>query len=182
MANKKDIKLTSLLLIGSTTRMAGKTTLVCKIIKKFSNKNIIAVKITPIRKSDKKYHNEVLNNPTGFVIEEEKTKNAGKDTSLFLAAGAKKSFWIRAQSNHIENAISKLLKKIPKGALLICESNSLRQIIEPSLFILVKGKGKIKPSSSKVIKYADIRVYSSEFDNLLQNLRIIRGKWMIKQE
>lgn len=181
MSIKKKNRLDSLLLIGSTGKKAGKTSLACKIIKKFKNINIIAIKITTIKKGDKNYHSEELNNSKGPVITEEKSKNISKDTPRLLTAGAKKVFWLRAEEKCLENGITNLLEKMPKRAVFICESNSLRKIVEPALFVMVRGKGKIKPSAKQVIKYADriITFNDNEFDNLLKDLRITRCKWSI---
>ncbi len=43
-------------------------------------------------------------------------------------------------------------------------------------------KDGIKPSAVKVRKLADLEVAESGFDNFLNDLKIIRGKWTIKKE
>lgn len=178
---RKNNRLDSLLLIGSTGRKAGKTALACRIINKFENKNIIAIKIITIRRGDKNYHSELPLSSKGFVITEDKLLNSNTDTSRMLAAGGKRAFLLCAKRNRLENGITNMLEKMPKRAVFICESNSLRKIVEPALFVMVKGNGKIKPSAKQVIKYADriITFNDSEFDNLLKDLRIVRGKWSI---
>lgn len=135
-------RLDSLLLIGSTGRKAGKTTLACRIIEKFKNKKIIAIKIASIRKTDQKYHNKSKVDTKGFTIFEETEKNSNKDTSKMLNAGAKKAFLLCAKKESLKNAIECLLEKMPKESVFICESNSLRQIVEPALFIIIKAKAK----------------------------------------
>jgi hypothetical protein len=181
MVIRNKARLDSLLLIGSTARKAGKTTLACKIIEKFDNKKIIAIKIASIGKTDNKHRKELDTHQKGFFVTEETLREANKDTSRMLAAGAKKVFLIYAKSEVLKNAIEYFLGKMPKKIFFICESNSLRKATKPALFIMVEGKGRIKPSASKVLKYADIKICKSEFNNLLQNLTITRGKWMIKK-
>jgi molybdopterin-guanine dinucleotide biosynthesis protein len=181
MEIKNKARLDSLLLIGSTGRKAGKTTLACRIIEKHKNKNIIAIKIAAIRKTDRKYHKELTADKKGFVILEETEKNTNNDTSKMLTAGAKKAFLLCAKKESLKNALECLLEKMPKESVFICESNSLRKILEPAVFVMVKGKGRIKPSARQVKKYADriITFNKKEFDNLVKVLRIIRGKWSI---
>ena len=181
MRIKRKNRLDSLLIIGSTSRKAGKTTLVCRIIEKFKYKNIIAIKITTLRKGDKIFHREKITNSKGFIIKPEGPRDANKDTSRFLATGAQKAFWLIAKSECLENGINSLFEKMPGKAVLICETNSLRQIIKPAVFIMVKGKGKIKPSASKILRYADVIIKNNEVDDFLKNLKIISGKWMIKK-
>lgn len=182
MEIKNKARLDSLILIGSTGRKAGKTTLACRIINKFKDKKIIAIKIAAIRKTDLKNHKELEIDKKGFAILEETEKNTNKDTSRMLTAGAKKAFLLCAKKESLKNAIECLLEKMLKGSVFICESNSLRKILEPAVFVMVKGKGRIKPSAGHVSNYADRVIKSNEgdFASVLGDLKIKGCSWSIK--
>ena len=179
---KNKASLDSLLLIGSTARSAGKTTLACRIIDKFKDKKIIAIKIAAIRTTDLKNHKELGIDKKGFAILEETEKTTNKDTSRMLTAGAKKAFLLCAKKENLNNAIECLLEKMPKDTIFICESNSLRKILEPAVFVIVKGKGRIKPSAGQVLNYADRVIKSNEddFASVLEDLKIKGCSWSIK--
>ncbi len=173
-----------MLLIGSTGRKSGKTTLVCQIIRKFRKKNIIAIKVSTIEKADKDFHHDLpATSKKGFCLTEETRTNTKKDTSKMLAVGDSRVFWLRAEKKCLRKGWALLLKTIGRDAVCICESNSLRQIVRPGLFIMVKGPRcrKIKPSAKEVLNFAD-RIISPDdngFDNFLRDLRLISEKWSI---
>jgi len=63
---------------------------------------------------------------------------------------------------HLEEGLAALLDIIGADAVSICESNSLRQVVEPGLFLIVKGRDvKVwKSSAQNVRKHADRIVVS----------------------
>ncbi|MCF6365995.1 MAG: hypothetical protein L3J35_07300 [Bacteroidales bacterium] len=150
-----------LLIVGGTKRNVGKTTLIEKIIKKFCNEHdIISLKIKTIYPDDYFFHGKEKNKLTAeekFRITEEKNKTGNEDTVRTLKEGAKKVFKIKTKSGFIEEAFQEFIKNIEKRTLIICESNSLRKYIKPSLFLFIKEQNsdEIKPSAKEVIKYAD---------------------------
>lgn len=169
--------MSNLLLIGAIARNTGKTELACRIIKKLHQYKIIAIKVTTI--------NEKSNGcPSGrncgvcaslnenYTITEEKDSSCNKDTGKLLLAGAYKVFWLKSVKQHLEQGVRELLELVEKDTLLICESNSIRNIIEPGLFIITKSRQekKIKPSCWEVRQYADFNLTFSDFDQLLKNL------------
>ncbi|MHC4560228.1 MAG: molybdenum cofactor guanylyltransferase, partial [Planctomycetota bacterium] len=72
---------------------------------------------------------------------------------------------------------------IGPNAVSICESNSLRQAIEPGLFLMVRSCDlKIwKSSARQVKKYADRIVISngSGFDFDIDQIKLVDGKWAL---
>jgi molybdopterin-guanine dinucleotide biosynthesis protein len=180
----KQIKLDGMLLIGSTGRKSGKTSLACQIIQKFRKNNLVAIKVTTVTKTNKNSHSDLSVAETkGFIITEETRNNTDKDTSKMLAAGASRVFWLCAEKKCLKSGLDALLKKIGNKKICICESNSLRQFVEPGLFIMVKGPDcrKTKPSAKHVINFADriVTNRSNDFDNLLKDLRLAGKKWLI---
>jgi len=132
---KKHIK--NLLLISGSGRNAGKTTLACAIIKEVSTKSAIyALKISPhFHKLSK--NQELLVQHEGFKIFREKDKNASKDSSRMLQAGAKDVFYIQCKDDNVAEAFQRALQFIPKNAPVVCESGSLAKYCKPGLHLLI---------------------------------------------
>ncbi len=177
-----------LLLIGGATRNVGKTTLVSKIIKKFSLKyDIISLKIKTIYKGDNFFHGNdknPLKEEENYRIFEELNKAGDEDTSKMLKSGAKKVYKIKTYSENIMEAFEQVLRKIEDKSILLCESNSLKSVIEPDLFLIIKNKNSkdIKPSAFELQKYADEIIYTDgknhDFD--IDCLIIENGRWKLQ--
>ncbi len=56
-------------------------------------------------------------------------------------------------------AIQQFLKAVPAQALIICESNSLRNVVQPGLFLMMNNQNRQKKNQQKVIDKADFFVY-----------------------
>ncbi|GMO34706.1 MAG: hypothetical protein Ta2F_10850 [Termitinemataceae bacterium] len=171
----------NLILIGSAGRNSGKTFLAVELIKRLAVP-LAALKITSIEKLDGKCQRggrgcTACSLNTDFCIEEELSKNGQppeKDTSLLLAAGAKKVFWLRCLRSKLEQGYAAFSEKIagpPPYPLVICESNSLRKIIKPKLFIMIMNtEGGIKKSASDVACMADITLQKNFTDAEINNI------------
>lgn len=186
------IKLDNMLMIGSAGSNVGKTELACTLIRKFSKKaDIIGIKVTAIKDKDGQCPRGgegcgVCSSLDGdFHITEETNSNSDKDTARLLAAGASRVFWLRTMQTHLKETIEALLEIIGHSQILICESNSLRQVVEPGLFLMVgdPALNVWKNSAQKVKKYADRIVVSNDsvFNSLLEEIKLIDGKWMLPE-
>ncbi len=173
-------KLDGMLLIGSAGRKTGKTELACAIIRKFSkDRDITGIKVTAIEERDGQCPRGgqgcgVCSSLDGnFYITEETDRSSDKDTARLLAAGASQVFWLRVMKTHLEEGLTALLDIIGADAVSICESNSLRQVVEPGLFLIVKGGEQEvwKSSARDVRKYADRIVVSGQGDHIGSPLR-----------
>jgi molybdopterin-guanine dinucleotide biosynthesis protein A len=184
------LKLNGMLMIGSASTNAGKTELACGLLGRFGKKHdIIGIKVATIK--DKNGHSlhgsegcGVHSLPGGnFYITEEFNKNSGKDTSRLLAAGAGRVFLIQALREHLSEAMTALLDIVGLDAISICESNSLRQVIEPGLFLMVRNNDSDfwKSSARSVRQYADRIVVSdgNSFDFDLGRIKLVDGKWSL---
>jgi len=73
---------------------------------------------------------------------------------------------------------------IGNKAVSICESNSLRNVVEPGLFFVVTEKNShtIKASCQDVISHADRIILSDEkdFDIEMDDIGFIEGKWFMR--
>jgi hypothetical protein len=137
------------IVIGGHTRSIGKTQLVCDIITAFPQANWIAGKIT-------QYGHGVCaqngNNcdcaPEEHVcaIEWETESHSSTDSARFLAAGAKRSFWLRTKQGFLAEGLPLMREALRKTladenadgpAAVILESNSLLQFLKPNLYFAV---------------------------------------------
>ncbi|MHC4691547.1 MAG: molybdenum cofactor guanylyltransferase [Planctomycetota bacterium] len=191
--SKNKRKLDGMLMIGSAGANIGKTELACSLIKKFSKTtDITGIKVTTIRAKDGECPRGgegcgVCSSLDGdFDIMEETDSNSQKDTARLLAAGAKRVFWLRVMKKSLEQGLTCLLDIIGPEAVSICESNSLRQVVEPGLFLMVKGRDSKtwKSSARNVKKYADRIVVTGSrgFDSDLDRIKLINGKWKLQEQ
>ena len=186
------IKLDGMLMIGSAGANIGKTELACALLREFSKScDITGIKVTTIKDKDGQCPRGgegcgVCSSLDGnFCITEETGVNSGKDTARLLAAGAAKVFWLRVMKTHLKEGLAALLDKIGADAVSLCESNSLRQVVKPGLFLMVRGKDprKWKSSADAVKKYADKVVVSdgSSFDFDIGRIKLLGGKWVMQE-
>jgi hypothetical protein len=184
-----------MILIGSTGRNSGKTTLAVELIKKWKDKfPVVALKVTTVKDKNGKCPRGghgcgiCTNIKENFELLEEHNKSKNKDTSLLLAAGAKRVYWLKCLNTHICDGIKYFMDQIPKDALIICESNSLRNVVIPGSFIMLKSieNNVIKQSASEVIDYSDI-IFENNLENsikaLTEKIEIKRAesKFLIKE-
>jgi molybdenum cofactor guanylyltransferase len=188
MLRNKMIKLDGMLMIGSAGINAGKTVLACEVIKKFcKSTNITGIKVTTIKAKNGTCPRGgrgcgVCSSLDGnFCITEELKRNSSKDTSRLLAAGASRVFWLRVMRSHLKQGLTTLLSIMGPDAVSICESNSLRHVLEPGLFLMVTAPNlkKWKASAQDVRKYVDKVVVSDggSFDFDIDEIKLTQRRW-----
>lgn len=187
------IKKPEFIIIGSTGRNTGKTEFATRLINQYSQQNIIiGVKVTAINRDEGFCPRGtdscgVCDSLTEeFTISEETIHSSAKDTSRMLNAGAHKVYWLKVDKNYLERGIKALIEMLPNDALIVCESNSLRTVLEPGLFIVIKNINDhtIKESCASVIHFASKII---EFDNKKWNfsperIQIKNNSWIIKEK
>jgi len=182
----------NILIIGSTGRNTGKTEFACRIIEKHSTqKEIIGVKVIPVDKNEGNCHRGeegcgLCDSLTGdYEIIEEKTIESSKDTSRMLKAGAKNVYLLLVDRNSLEKGINAILRIIPDNALIVIESNSIRKVIEPGLFIVINKlmNNSVKNSCAEVIDFADkiIAFNNMNWDFHPDKVLIENESWIIKE-
>ena len=182
----------NILIIGSTARNTGKTEFACRIIEKHSTQQeIIGVKVIPVDKNEVSCHRGdegcgLCDSLTcDYEIIEEKTTDSNKDTSRMLKAGAKKVYLLLVDRNSLEKGIDAILRIIPGNALVVIESNSIRKVIEPGLFIVITKlmNNSVKQSCAEVIEFADkiIGFDNMNWDFHPDNVLIQNESWIIKE-
>ena len=148
-----------LIVVGGHTRSIGKTQLVCDLIAAFPQENWIAGKITQYGHGVCAQNGENCDcAPDEHVcaISWEKWPNE-TDSGRFLAAGARRAFWLRTKQGFLAEGMPLLRKALndlqdddqSAPACVILESNTLLQFLKPSLYLMVldSSKGDFKDSA-----------------------------------
>lgn len=174
-------------MIGGASRNVGKTTFSSKVIEHFSeNHPIIGLKVKTIYEGDNFFHGKDRNPlDSDFRLIEEFDDFSDEDTSKMLRSGAKRVFRLKVKSSALDKAFFYFKTQLDRKYLIICESNSLRKILKPDVFILIKQKeaGEMKPSAKELEKYADKIVLTDGLthDFSFEGLGIENGIWVIKK-
>ncbi len=187
------IKADGMLMIGSAGTNVGKTELACALLRRFgSSHDVVGIKITTISEKDGQCPRGgqgcgVCSSLKGnFYITQETDTSSDKDTGRLLSAGASRVFWLRVVKAYMKEATRSLFDIIGPDAVSICESNSLRLVVEPGLFLMVeKNDQKAWKSSALQVKgYADRFVASDgkSFDLNLNRIRLTDGKWILQTQ
>lgn len=157
-------KINNLILIGSAGRNNGKTILATRIIENnIADRPVYAIKIISVDERGGQCHRQehgcgICTGFQGdFELSEETNYDGKKDTSKLLLAGATKVFLLKTLRACLEEAFDAFLKLVPDGAMIVCESNSLRKIIIPQQFLVAYNPNEenIKPSARDVLHLAD---------------------------
>lgn len=160
------------IVIGGHTRSIGKTQLVCDVIAAFPNANWIAGKITQYGHGVCAQNGEDCDcapNEHVCALDWELHVDTGTDSSRFLSAGARRSFWLRTKQGYLAEGLPLLRVAIKEAQAtsygepptLILESNSLLQFLKPSLYFAVVDPSKedFKDSARTVLDRADALVF-----------------------
>jgi len=156
---KKDERL---LVVGGAGRNVGKTEFVCRLIAKFAaTRDIYGLKVSTIFPDEALYHGTHADNEPVHQLFEETRRELAKDTSRMLRAGAKEVYYLRSDDLRIKESFEYFRNQVPANAIIICESNSLGQVVIPGLYIMVRSTdGQVKPRAIDQLKKADIVVVS----------------------
>lgn len=178
-SNKNGSTCWRVIVVGGHTRSIGKTQLVCDVIAAFPQVHWIAGKITQYGHGVCAQNGDNCNcAPTEHVctINWETQSDSGTDSARFLAAGARKSFWLRTKQGFLAEGLP-LLRTTLQETLsradrepppLIVESNSLLQFLKPSLYfaVLDPAKEDFKDSARAALGRADALVLRGAPDAL----------------
>jgi len=141
------------IVVGGHTRSIGKTQLVCDLIAALPNENWIAGKITQYGHGVCAQNGENCDcAPDEHVCAISWEKRASEtDSGRFLAAGARRSFWLRAKQGFLAEGMPLLRKALHElrdddrngPGRVILESNTLLQFLKPSLYLMVLDPSKV---------------------------------------
>jgi hypothetical protein len=140
------------IVVGGHTRSIGKTQLVCDLIAAFPGENWIAGKITQYGHgvcAQNGEHCDCAPDEHVCAISWEKSASA-TDSGRFLAAGARRSFWLRTKQGFLAEGMPLLRTALrdlgdagqSSTGRVILESNTLLQFLKPSLYLMVLDPSK----------------------------------------
>jgi len=168
----------NLLIIAGMGNASGKTSMACRIIEQLRDLKIYSVKITP-------HFHEVtpglvtLEEAADFSIFRETNRESAKDTSRMLRAGAADVFFAKVSDGSLLKAFNGIMRYIPEGSPVICESPALRFHIEPGLFILMTSDNEYnKKNISDLMSLSHVNLNLS-FLHSVNNLPVtfLNGRW-----
>jgi molybdopterin-guanine dinucleotide biosynthesis protein len=180
--------MTKTLAVGGHSRNTGKTSLVVDIIRATREFNWTAVKITQYGHGICAAHAHPCDcapSDHGFALDQETRSDTGTDSSRFLAAGARRSFWLRTQQGRLAEALPRVREALDYSGHLILESNSILRFLRPDCYMVVlePGNADFKESLRTHISRADALVLRSDWKNREETLaewgvppRLLEGK------
>jgi len=150
----------AIVVIGGQSRDVGKTSVVAGIIAALPSYNWTAFKITQFGHGRCSLDGKPCSCATDdrcWAMTEEKDPAGRSDTSRFLAAGARRSFWVRTEQGQLGEALSVLRRRLAESENAIIESNSILEFIQPDLYITVLDPAveDFKTSALRLFERAD---------------------------
>jgi hypothetical protein len=115
-----------LVTVGGHSRNIGKTSVVAGLIRALPEFRWTAVKIT------RHEHGK-----DDYIVTEETDPSGPGDSSRYLAAGAERSFWLRAAAGRLGHALPALREILRGSGHAILESNSILEFVRPDLYLVV---------------------------------------------
>ena len=154
-----------LVVIGGNSRNIGKTSVMAAIIRDTAHLNWAALKITQYGhgKCSNGGDCDCAGDRHSYALTEEKVAT-NKDSGRFLAAGARKAYWLRTEQEKLGNALPALKKILAENENVICESNSLLRFFKPDAYVMVlDGRvSDMKQSARQYFDRADVYALISE--------------------
>ena len=176
----------AVVVVGGHSRSVGKTSVVANLIARMPERNWTACKITQFGHGFCSANGEPCDCQTDehtIAISAERDPGAGTDSARFLAAGAKRSLWVRTRIGRLADAIPRIRQEIAAAENMIFESNSLMQFLRPDLYLTVLdyGTADFKDSARLFLDRADAVLVRATSQELLPqwnqvSLRLLAGK------
>lgn len=164
----------AIIVVGGGGRGAGKTALVCGLIRALREIEWTAVKITT--------HEHGKATP----IWEEATLGQETDTARYLAAGARRALLVtpelmtagegatRTSGAELGPIVDRILRECPSTGSLIFESNSVLEHVRPDVCLCASSSPwtEVKASYSLVLEHADAMVELAAHDHIIEAEKI----------
>lgn len=152
----------AIIVVGGGCRGAGKTALICGLIRALPELHWTAIKVT--------------SEPHGKPVPIWEETNAGpeSDTARYLAAGAKRSMLVTADDDALDSVVRQILAEAQPTAGLIFESNRVLSCLRPSLCLAaaLSPIGERKASFDLVEQRMDAMVELAGHDHLIAGERL----------
>ncbi len=176
-----------LVVVGGHSRNIGKTAVVAGLIRAMPERHWTAIKITQFGHGICSAAGEPCDCSTGaehpFSITEQQ-ETGTSDTGRFVAAGARRCYWVRTAVGQLGNAVGVLREILAASENTIVESNSILQFFKPDLFLMVLdfSREDFKPSSLRFMDRADAFVVIDSGINVPLWKGVSRGLWDRKRQ
>jgi len=130
--------------ICGSGRNVGKTFLGESIISQFSKQHcLIAIKISKFKHQARdKVGLHKFHETTHFTIWKE-LNYTPKDSGRYLKAGAKASYYIECDDDHLLNAFLFVYNIYGNSCLIVCESASITKYIKPAISVFVESESYV---------------------------------------
>jgi hypothetical protein len=150
----------ALVVVGGHSRSVGKTSVVEGLIAALPQAGWTAVKITQFGHGICAEAGDLCGcetTPEHPWLVEEETAPSDTDTGRYLAAGARRSFWVRTAEGRLALALPGLRRIFADAANTIVESNSLLQFVRPDVYLVVAdpAAADFKSSALRFLDRAD---------------------------
>ncbi len=156
-----------IVVVGGQSRNVGKTSIAAGLIAALPELHWTAVKVTQyghgICARDGHACDCQPADPTHDYTLTEEYEPGDRDSARFLAAGARRAFWLRTATGQLARASAVIRKLTANHPNVIFESNSVLDLIEPDLYIaaLDLACADFKPSAARYLDRADAFVISN---------------------
>ena len=155
--------------VGGHSRNIGKTSVMAGLMRGLSSFGWTAVKITQHRHELSSPQDEPSASAPAehdFDLTEERTGDGRGDTSRYLAAGAKRSLWLRVERGSLQKAFPALVRALGRDPFVMIESNSILGFLKPDVYVVVLDSRArdFKPSARKFLERADVLVPVGSLD------------------
>lgn len=130
----------AIIVIGGHSRNVGKTSVVAGLIAALRSHNWTAFKVTQFGHGRCSLDGKPCHCATTdhtWAISEERDRSGKSDSSRFLAAGAKRAFWVRTEQGRLQEAMPAIMRRLAESENAILESNSIMKFIQPDLYLSV---------------------------------------------
>jgi hypothetical protein len=176
-----------LVVVGGHSRNIGKTSVVVGLIRKLRDRQWTALKITQYGHGVCSKKNEACGCEAEpehpFALTEEYERNDA-DSGRYLSAGAARSFWLRVPSGELAHAAGTLRKILNASENVIVESNSVLELVNPDVFLMLLDFSceDFKSSSMRFLDRADAFVVIDRGINAPLWADVARGMWDSKPQ
>jgi hypothetical protein len=152
----------AIIVVGGGGRGAGKTALICGIVRALAEIPWTAIKVTT--------HEHGKATP----IWEETVAGDESDTARYLAAGARRALLVTASEDALGPIVQQVLRECLPPAGAIIESNSVLRCLRPDLCLAAASslKGEHKPSYELVQQRMDAVVELAGHDHVISGKKL----------
>ena len=171
-----------MIVVGGHSRSVGKTSVVAGLIRALPQWEWTAMKITQfghgICSASGSACDCCLEADHPYAIAQERHAN-DSDTGRFVAAGARRAYWVRTAMGQLANALPAVREVCAASQNLIVESNSIVEFVTPDLYLVVLdfAQEDFKASSRRFLGRADACVVVEREMREPRWTGVARGDW-----